>query len=32
MYSILNKTGKKPNDGPSHMRKVGLKVISSDQF
>ena len=27
MYSILNKTGIKPNDVPFHMRNVGLRSI-----
>ena len=32
MYSILNKTGKKPNDVPFHMRNVGLGSIHIDSF
>ena len=27
MYSILNKTGKTPNEVPFHMRNVGLRSI-----
>ena len=27
MYSILNKTGKMPNDVPFHMKNVGLRSI-----
>ena len=32
MYSILNKTGKKPNDVPFYMRNVGLRSIHIGSF
>ena len=32
MYSILNKTGKNPNDVPLHMRNVGLRSIHIGSF
>ena len=32
MYSILNKTGKTPNDVPFHMRNVGLRSIHISSF
>ena len=32
MYSILNKTGKTPNDVPFHMRNVGLRSIHISRF
>ena len=32
MYSILNKTGKKPNGVPFHLRNVGLRSIHIGSF
>ena len=32
MHSILNKTGKKPNEVPFHMRNVGLRSIHIGSF
>ena len=32
MYSVLNKTGTKPNDVPFHMRNVCLKSIHIGSF
>ena len=32
MYSILNKTGRKPNDVPFHMRNAGLRSIHIGSF
>ena len=32
MYSILNKTDKKPNDVPFRMRNIGLRSIHISSF
>ena len=32
MYSLLNKTGKRSNDLPFHMRNVGLERIHIGSF
>ena len=32
MYFILDKTGKRPNDVPFHMRNIGLRSINIGSF